>query len=95
MYLLLSLSKILTTFTKEIFVKRSLDALFVTTGNSRKIHSRVMDKAAVNAPLYAWASPLLSYSTWPCEKPPVVGQQRVMIPALSYLYTVRGGDHGS
>lgn len=88
-------SKILATFTTENIVKRSLDALFVSTGNSRKIYDcRTMDKATVNAPFRAWASPLLSYSTRQCEKPPVVGQQRVEIPALSCVIPVRGGDHG-
>ena len=82
----LSYSEKKATFTIENIVKRSLDALFLIVRNSRKISSKIRDIAAVNALVYAWASPLQSNLTGQGEKPLTVGLQRVRIPALFYLY---------
>ena len=88
----LSLSKIIATFTIENIVKRSLDALFLTVRNSRKISHRSENNAAVNALVYAWASPLLFRPIRQCEKPLTVEWQRVSIPTLSLFGTYgRGG----
>ena len=88
----LPLSKFIATFTIENIVKRSLNALFLAVRNSRKILSKIKDIAAVNALVYAWASPLRFYSTWQCEKPLVVGLQRVRIPALSFCAMIMTGE---
>ena len=91
----LSFSKFIATFTIENFVKRSLDALFLTVRNSRKISHRSEDKATVNALAYAWASPLLFRPIGQCEKPLTVEWQRVRIPTLSFCISNyrRGGVH--
>ena len=92
----LSLSKFIATFTIEnIMVKRSLDALFLTVRNSRKISNRSEDKVTVNALVYAWASPLLFRPIRQCEKPLTVEWQRVRIPALYFCVNSyrRGGVH--
>ena len=90
----LSLSKIITTFTIEKIVKRLHDVLFLTVWNSRKIQSRVKDRATVNASYISVRfSPLPSCSTWQCEKPQTVGRRRESDPTLSFLYYDRGGVH--
>lgn len=84
MKLYLSNSEKFANFTIENIVKRSLDALFLTVRNSRKISNRLKDKVTVNALVNAWASPLLFRPIGQCEKPLTVEWQRVRIPALSF-----------